>query len=126
MWSEVDVPGTTTTLARTGRPLQGQSPYVINAGVQFVEPTWGTSISVLYNRMGARIVEVATVNQEDVLETPRDLIDIAITQPIGSRYQLRITVRDLFNQPQQFTQDGLIVRENRTGRSLGFSLSARL
>ena len=96
------------------------------AGVQFVEPTWGTSISVLYNRMGARIVEVATVNQEDVLETPRDLVDVAVTQPIGSRYQLRITVRDLFNQPQQFTQDGLIVRENRTGRSLGFSLSARL
>lgn len=126
VWSEVDVPGSATTLARTGRPLQGQSPYVINAGIQFIEPTWGTTISVLYNRMGERIVEVATVNQEDVLETPRDLIDIAISQPIGSRYQLRITVRDLFNQPQQFTQDGLVVRENRMGRSLGFSLSARL
>lgn len=126
VWSEVDVPGSATTLARTGRPLQGQSPYVINTGVQFIEPTWGTTISVLYNRMGERIVEVATVNQEDVLETPRDLVDIAITQPIGSRYQLRITVRDLFNQPQQFTQDGLLVRENRAGRSVGFSLSARL
>jgi outer membrane receptor protein involved in Fe transport len=126
IWSEVEVRATAQTLPRAGRPLQGQSPYVMNAGVNFVEPRWRTSVSVLYNRLGSRVIEVATANDDDVVERARDVLDLALIQPLGSRYEVRLTARDVLNQPQQFVQSGELVRENRIGRSLSFGVTARL
>lgn len=126
VWSEVEVRATAQTLPRAGRPLQGQSPYVMNLGINLVEPHWRTSLSVLYNRLGSRVIEVATANDDDVIESPRDQIDLALIQPLGGRYEVRLTARDVLNQPQRFMQSGEIVRENRVGRSLSFGITARL
>ena len=37
------------------RPLQGQSPYILNASVQYSEPKLGINFSALYNVLGSRI-----------------------------------------------------------------------
>ncbi len=37
------------------RGLQGQSPYLINAGLQYVHPDTDLSFSALYNKMGQRV-----------------------------------------------------------------------
>ena len=38
------------------RPLQGQSPYLVNAGLFYQSPKLGLTVGVLYNRIGKRIV----------------------------------------------------------------------
>ena len=34
------------------RPLQGQSPYLVNAGLFYQSPKLGLTVGVLYNRIG--------------------------------------------------------------------------
>jgi outer membrane receptor protein involved in Fe transport len=118
--SVVDVKATQTTVARNKRPLQGQSPYVINFGIFFTEPTIGTSLNLLYNRIGERIVEVATLYEEDVIEQPRDVIDLTITQPLLTNFELKFGIKDLLAKEQLFTQGDKRSRVNSSNR--GFSL----
>ncbi|MGQ9799425.1 MAG: TonB-dependent receptor domain-containing protein [Ignavibacterium sp.] len=121
--SLVNVKGTETTIPREERPLQGQSPYVINFGLYFTEPSLGTSVGILFNRIGERIVEVATAYEEDVTEQPRDVIDLVLSQPFMDNFEIKLGIKDLLAQEQIFTQGTKRSRINsfNTGISLGLS-----
>lgn len=125
VWSETVTAASAGSLPRVG-PLQGQASYVVNAGLNLVEPTYATSLTVLYNRLGARVFEVATAFEDDVIEAGRDVLDVSLIQPFGNgRYELRLTLADAFGQPLRYTQEGELLREDRVGRSFGFGISAR-
>lgn len=123
--SEVTIEASEMTIARTGRPLQGQAPYIVNLGLHLVAPSTGSQLALLFHQIGRRVTEVATAFEDDVFEESRPLFDLSFTQPILDRYELRIAIRDVLNQPQVFTQAGELVRENHRGRSFSFGLSAR-
>ncbi len=122
--SEVTIRGTETSLARKNRPLQGQSPYMINLGLTYINPTFGTLVSLLYNKIGERISEVATAYEEDVIEENRDLIDIVINQPITENIEMKFSVKDLLGNNQVYRQGDKIARSNSKNSvvSLGVSL----
>lgn len=124
--SSVDVSATEGTIEKRDRPLQGQSPYMINLGLTFVEPTYGTMVSLLYNKFGERILEVATAFEEDIIEQPREVIDIVITQNLISNLELRLAVRDLFGQNQVFKQGDKISRVNSKDRNVSLGLGFKL
>lgn len=121
--SLVTVKGTETTIPREERPLQGQSPYVINFGLYFTEPSLATSVGILFNRIGERIVEVATAYEEDVTEQPRNVIDLIISQPFMDNFEIKLGIKDLLAGEQVFTQGTKRSRVNsaNTGISLGLS-----
>lgn len=121
--SLVTVKGTETTIPREERPLQGQSPYVINFGLYFTEPSLGTSVGILFNRIGERIVEVATAYEEDVTEQPRNVIDLVLSQPFMDNFEIKLGIKDLLAQEQVFSQGTKRSRVNsaNTGISLGLS-----
>lgn len=124
--SEVTVKATQTTIAREKRPLQGQSPYVINLGLFFVEPSLGSSISLSYNRIGARIIEVATAYVEDVVEIPRDIIDIKFAQKLYGGLSLSLLVKDLFAREQIFKQGDQIARKIKLNSSYAIGINYKL
>jgi outer membrane receptor protein involved in Fe transport len=124
--SKVDVEGSETTIARKNRPLQGQSPYVINLGLNYSSSSMGTIISLLYNRIGERIVEVATAYEEDILEMPRDVIDITITQPVLDNFEIKFAIKDLLAKAQKFNQGSHLSRLNSKDRSISFGISYKL
>ena len=124
--SNVTQPATAFAAERTGRPLQGQAPYVINLGLNLVSPRFGTTFSALYNRLGSRIIEVGSLVGLDVVELPRDLIDLSVSQPFMGRYEFRANVRDLLEQNQNALQGTDVIRGDLRGRSISFGLSARL
>lgn len=121
--SLVTVKGTETTIPREERPLQGQSPYVINFGLYFNEPFSATSVGILFNRIGERIVEVATAYEEDVTEQPRNLIDLILSKHFMDNFEIKLGIKDLLAQEQVFTQGTKKSRVNsaNTGISLGLS-----
>lgn len=123
--SEVTVEGTETTIARKNRPLQGQSPFMLNLGLTYSNPTFGTLISLLYNKNGARIVEVATAYEEDVIEESRDLIDIVVNQPITEIIEMKFAVKDLLGNNQIFRQGDKISRINGKNSSLSLGVSLK-
>ncbi|MEX1202709.1 MAG: outer membrane beta-barrel protein [Ferruginibacter sp.] len=84
-------------LPSTTRPLQGQSPYLINAGLQY-DGEKGTNISLLYNRIGERLALVGNSDFGDIYEQPRNLLDFQISQKVmKNKGEVRLTVSDIFN-----------------------------
>lgn len=110
--------------ART-RPLQGQSDYVVNAGVTWTEPDLGTSLTLLYNRFGDRISEVSTSLEPDVVELGRNVLDVVIGQTIAGRVDLKLAVRDLLREPQLFRQGDDVARRNGRGAGISFGTSVK-
>lgn len=107
------------------RPMQGQSPYMINLSLLFTEPTLGTTVSLLYNKFGSRIDAVG-YNDADTYEQPRDVIDIAVTQPLLSMLDAKFTVKDLNGKDQVFTRGEHLYRRYSRGTTYSLSLSMNL
>ncbi len=124
--SNVDISGSALGYARSNRPLQGQSPHSINAGLNYVNPLWGTGISLSYNRNGERIIEVATIYDEDVVEKSRDLIDLTVTQNIFGNFEAKFSARDVLGQDQIFSQGDKLARLNSRASTYSIGLSLKL
>ncbi|MDW8074160.1 MAG: TonB-dependent receptor [Bacteroidota bacterium] len=112
------------------RPMWGQSPFTFNAVVLAAIPAWDATFSIGYNVFGRRIVLVGLRNAylfEDphTYELPRDVIDITATKRFGD-FELRISIRDLLNQPLRWEQGNTVVQSTIRGRSIGVGLSYRL
>lgn len=92
------------------RPLQGQSPYVLNFGLMYDIEKAGVTATVLYNQIGRRlyVVQNATVGggSPDVYEAPRPLLDFQLTKKIlKNRAELKMNISDIINQTQYFYQN---------------------
>ena len=101
LFSEVTLPLNNASGEKTGafnRPLQGQSPYLINAGFQY-DGGQGLNLSLLYNVIGQRLRFVGNQNFGDIYEKPRNLLDFQVSKKImKNRGELRLTVSDILNQ----------------------------
>jgi hypothetical protein len=114
-----------SSLSRTERtrPLQGQSPYVVNVGVDYSSPRRGTMVSVLYNRSGRRIDTVGDSQIPDVYEAARGQLDLVVEQPLSRNLSLKLTGKRLLGSEVEFTQKDLVVGHYDVGREASFSVS---
>ena len=87
------------------RPLQGQSPYLINAGLLYHEENSGLAFSLLYNRTGERIADVGFAGYPDIYERARDIVDFQVSKQMGKNGELKLNVSDLLNQKTIFYQN---------------------
>jgi hypothetical protein len=83
---------------KLNRPLQGQSPYLINAGFQY-DGQNGLNASILYNHIGPRLSFVGAEGVfGDIYEKPRHLLDLQIAKKVmKNRGEVRLTLSDLLN-----------------------------
>ncbi|HNR06378.1 MAG TPA: TonB-dependent receptor [Saprospiraceae bacterium] len=88
------------------RPLQGQSPFIVNAALNYLDADQGLQVNVLYNVIGKRIFAVGFQGYPDLYEMPRNVLDLMISKELGSRIILKAGVSDLLNQPARILQDG--------------------
>lgn len=117
--SNVDASG--VPAAPTARPLQGQSPYLINAGFQYDSKS-GSGFSLLYNRIGQRLALVGNADFGDIYERPRHLFDFQFTQKILKRKgELRLTISDLLNQPIETYENRNVAKAFNSGTDKIFS-----
>jgi len=92
------------------RPLQGQSPYIVNAGVFYQSDVNGLMVNLIYNIIGKRIVAVGRPSSDqwedipDIYESPRNLFDLTISKKIGRFIEIKGGVKDLLNQKVEFAQ----------------------
>lgn len=76
------------------RPMQGQAPWMMNAGILFVEPHIGLTMNLLYNRIGRRLSAVGDDRDQDVYEEERNILDFALTQNLFYGASLKFTIKD--------------------------------
>lgn len=101
--SEVDL-GSIASAQQRVRPLQGQSPYIINAILSYNDLPNKLLVSAAYNIFGPRIYIVGDVNNPDIYELPRHSLDFTLTKTFKS-FSLKMGVQDLLNFRYRFTQD---------------------
>jgi len=116
----------------SGRPLQGQPPYVINAGLFYENPGKGTKVGLIYNRSGDNIYAIGNGNRDTIqylkdrllsgeqlsntelvklsrrpglMELARQSLDITWTQRIVKSMQLRVTAQNITNTAVRIVED---------------------
>jgi TonB-dependent receptor len=102
--SEVDVSKVLATGDKI-RPLQGQSPYIINGSLQYTNTKKEYGVSVSFNRVGERIVNVGNIEYASYWENPRSVIDLQINKTFYKKLDVRFGIRDLLAQNIVFYQN---------------------
>lgn len=95
----------TTTSAsgssQQSRPLQGQSPYLINLGLQYNSNNGQWNSSLLYNRIGQRLALVGDFENlgiASVFEKPRNQLDFQLAKKIfNKRGEVKLNWADILN-----------------------------
>jgi outer membrane receptor protein involved in Fe transport len=98
------------------RPLQGQAPYLLNAGLYYDNAGWGTKIAFIYNYVGENIYAAGMdktsssfingpVYRGSLIELPRQLLDFSFTQRIGKGIQVKFTVQNLLDAKKEMIED---------------------
>ncbi len=92
------------------RPMQGQSPYVVNMGILYDLEKSGLSATVLFNRIGERIYLVGDLTSgagsPDIYEAPRTLLDFQMSKKlIKNKAEIRLNISDILNSTQYFYQN---------------------
>ena len=82
--------------------MQGQSPYLVNAGLFYENKGW--VLSLMYGRYGRRILAVGEVFQNpdedipDIYEMPRNDLSFGLKKSIGKHWEIKFLASNLLNQ----------------------------
>ena len=93
--------------ALENRTLQGQSPYLFNTSIAYIDPIKGWSSTISANRVGQRIFIVGSINEPDTWEQGRTILDFQIAKTIlAQKMEIKLNWRDMLRQDQIFFLDG--------------------
>lgn len=88
------------------RPMQGQSPYLINASLQYDLQDPGFSATLLFNQIGRRIAFVGGDQNPPIWENPRPVLDLQVAKRIiNKKGEIKVNVADILNQQAIFYTD---------------------
>jgi hypothetical protein len=99
------------TLGKTisaDRPVQGQSPYLINGGLQYTSTGSGLSGTLLYNRVGNRLALVGygSLGFPDIYENPRHVIDFQLSKRVlNKKGEVKLSFSDILSQDYMFYEN---------------------
>jgi len=90
--------------------MQGQSPYVFNAGLMYDLEKSGINATLLFNKIGERIYLVGDLTSgagsPDIYEASRNLLDFQFSKKLlKKKAELRLNVADILNSTQYFYQN---------------------
>jgi len=92
--------------AHLDRPMQGQSPYVLNASLQYDLEKLGLFTTLMYNQVGDRIFYVGGNDVPPVFEHTRPLLDFQVSKKIiSNRGELKLDIADIFNKASDYYYD---------------------
>jgi outer membrane receptor protein involved in Fe transport len=92
--------------ANLDRPMQGQSPYVINASLQYDLEKYGLNTTLLFNQIGDRIFYVGGNDFPPVTEQHRPLLDFQVAKKILKKAgEVKVNISDILNTDNLFYLD---------------------
>jgi len=101
--STVDLGASATAQDRV-RPLQGQSPYIVNVAMYYEEPVTNLTAAVIYNIFGDRIFSVGDVLFPTIYELSRNSLDFTITKRV-KRVSYKLGIQNILDAPFRFFED---------------------
>ena len=120
--SNADVSNINNANPEKSRPMQGQSPYVFNAGLQYANKDNGWIVSTNINRVGNRIVFGSSEIEPSLWEKARTFLDVQIAKSFyKNKIELKLNIQNILAQDQIFYQN--IYTEDVTQSSTFTNLS---
>jgi len=101
IYSNLSLFNSTVKVQGRVRPLQGQSPYIVNTGLFYSKNNF--SANLLYNRIGERISAVGFDGYPDIYENARDVFDFTL-QYQTKKITFKLSASDLLGQNSKFYQ----------------------
>ena len=116
-----------SALSNNQRPMVGQAPYVVNAGISYATESGRTSATLLYNVVGRRISSAAVVPiQVDIYETPRHLVDFSIRVGLSEGISAKLDAKNLLDTGFEERQGNVIRYAYKTGRSMSVGFTWKI
>ena len=114
------------------RPLQGQSPYIINGSLGYSFDKTGLSSTLSINRIGEKLVIGGSVNKADIYDKERTVIDFQLAKTfLENKIEAKFNIRDLlaqnivtyfdFDRSKSFTEQDRIFSTNNAPRVFIFT-----
>jgi TonB-dependent receptor len=105
------------------RPMQGQSPYVLNASLQYDIEKLGLNTTLLYNQIGDRILYVGGNDYPPVWEATRPIFDLQVAKKLMKNIaELKLNISDILNQVANYYHD---LNDNRRYDKVGDALAIK-
>ncbi|MEM0995007.1 MAG: TonB-dependent receptor, partial [Bacteroidota bacterium] len=79
------------------RPFQGQSPFLVNAGLNFYDYERGIDALLSFNVFGERLAILGNFQTPDVYEQPIPQLDFSFKKTFAERYTIRFSAQNLLN-----------------------------
>jgi hypothetical protein len=121
-------------LSTTNRPMQGQSPYVINFNIGYDNLNTGRSAILLYNEFGKRIVALGSYGAPDYYEYPFRKLDFVVKWQLNDTYDLQVKkigysldlkVTNILNSEREIRQGDVVVESYKPGTEFTLSFSMK-
>lgn len=87
------------------RPMQGQSPYIVNFGLLYKFSKYNMAVSALYNIYGDRIYNVGNTSFPDIYEKNRHLLDLQVSKLFMKKLEVKLGVSDVLARDLIFYMD---------------------
>lgn len=123
MQSKITLQTGLASVTNENRAMVGQAPYTVNAGVTWNTTSGSTSATLLFNTVGARIIDAGERPLPDVRELARNVVDFSLRFPVAGNFSGRFDAKNLLDAQYRIKQ-GPVTRETYfAGRSisLGFT-----
>ena len=121
------VSGASDGEAMPDMPLVGQSRYVLNANLTWQNFDYGTTATLLVNKVGSRLLEVTQSDTlPDIYENPPVTLNLIVSKTLPHGIRLKFTATNLLDSPYEATLgkgSGNPVERYHRGRTFGLSVS---
>jgi outer membrane receptor protein involved in Fe transport len=130
MFSDISAPSGENSVryTNTKRPMQGAAPYVVNVNTGFRVDSSGSEANLVYNRVGARIMEagivVGTNEVPDVKDVPMDSLDLVLSQELEGNTSIRFRARNLLGRDVEYRVADRLVYQRTQDPSYAVSISS--
>ena len=109
------------------RPLQGQSPYILNFDLVYSNEKTGTVATAYYNVFGERIAAVSLGGTPNVFELSQPILNLTISQHIWGGLRFSLSAKNLLNpavrKVHHFKGRDYIYEKYRRGRNVSAEVS---
>jgi TonB-dependent receptor len=123
--SVVDVSNVNEGNKEKARPLQGQSPYIFNAGLQFNDKDSGFIFSTNVNRVGNRIAIGSSQVEPAIWEKSRTFLDLQIAKAFyNNKIELKLNVQNVLAQDLIFYQNNYQKNAPQQNSNSGIEISS--
>ena len=126
--SSVDLGDAVDLMTNQERPLQGQSPWVVNLSLGYENLISATRAVFLFNMAGERITSVGVKGMPDAYEQPAPLLDFVFSRRIyegtnGKKAMVKFRVKNILDPEFQTLRGEEVERLTKKGTSYKLTLS---